>query len=134
MLAAAVEEFEGSGGSTAGNGAAGDNGHDSENENGEEQLPLRFLFDSSMAEAAAVGAAGGDCSALSESVDAEGEAQRRAALRRKGAVALRKVSRAIAAGAAAAAASRGVEAWRMALAALDPRVTGALRAAAERGG
>ena len=144
LLAAAVEEFDGVGGGDGeGNGAAAaaagvashhhHHNHD-ENENEGEQLPLRFLFDSSMAEAAAVGAAGGDCSALSESVDAEGEAQRRAVLRRRGAIATTKVGRAIAAGFSAAAASRGVEAWGAALAALDPRVAGALRAAAERGG
>ena len=138
LLAAAVEEFEDTGaegnGTAAAAAAAGTNPNNDDDENEGEQLPLRFLFDSSMAESAAVGAAGGDCSALSESVDAEGEAQRRALLRRKGAVATVRVSGAIAVAASAAAASRGAEAWASALAALDPRVAGALRAAAERGG
>ena len=137
LLAAAVEEFEDTGAEgngTAAAAAAGTNPNNDDDENEGEQLPLRFLFDSSMAESAAVGAAGGDCSALSESVDAEGEAQRRALLRRKGAVATVRVSGAIAVAASAAAASRGAEAWASALAALDPRVAGALRAAAERGG
>jgi hypothetical protein len=138
LLAAAVEEFEDTGaegnGTAAAAAAAGTNPNNDNDENEGEQLPLRFLFDSSMAESAAVGAAGGDCSALSESVDAEGEAQRRALLRRKGAVATVRVSGAIAVAASAAAASRGAEAWASALAALDPRVAGALRAAAERGG
>jgi hypothetical protein len=139
LLAAAVEEFEDTGAEANGTAAAaaaaaGTNPNNDDDENEGEQLPLRFLFDSSMAESAAVGAAGGDCSALSESVDAEGEAQRRALLRRKGAVATVRVSGAIAVAASAAAASRGAEAWASALAALDPRVAGALRAAAERGG
>ena len=114
LLAAAVEEFDSSSNIIAENNgatAAAANQNNVNAEDNEEQLPLRFLFDSSMAEAAAVGAAGGDCSALSESVDAEGEAQRRALLRRRGPVATGRVCRAIYAGLSAAGRTRGFGAW-----------------------